>query len=168
MKNYKDSDYAVNKFSKGIVYRFADKTVEITLEVFLAENPDKTERDFRRLKRLSNLCYLHQDREYNAQAKKNFSLDELENTIPSDPIPMDIRYEEQQDQEKKTQLVKQFFLEAKLSEIQRRRFLLHYRDGLDIRQIAKLEDTEQYAVWKSIEAVKKKLCDFVLRNGSST
>jgi hypothetical protein len=39
MKNYKDSDYALNKFSEGIVYRFADRIVEITLEDYLAENP---------------------------------------------------------------------------------------------------------------------------------
>lgn len=32
LKNYKDSDYALNKFSEGIVYRFADRIVEITLE----------------------------------------------------------------------------------------------------------------------------------------
>ena len=32
MKNYKDSDYALNKFSEGIVYRFADRIAEITLE----------------------------------------------------------------------------------------------------------------------------------------
>ena len=40
MKNYKDSDYARNKFSEGIVYRFADRIVEITLKDYLAENPD--------------------------------------------------------------------------------------------------------------------------------
>ena len=30
MKNYKDCDYASNKFSDGFVYRFADRIVEIT------------------------------------------------------------------------------------------------------------------------------------------
>jgi len=46
LKNYKDSDYALNKFSEGIVYRFADRIVEITLEDYLAENPGKTAQDF--------------------------------------------------------------------------------------------------------------------------
>ena len=49
MKNYKDSDYAVNKFSEGIVYRFADKTVELTLSDFLEAYPGMTEQDFKRL-----------------------------------------------------------------------------------------------------------------------
>ena len=43
MKNYKDSDYALNKYSQGIVYKFADGIVEITLEDYLRDNPDKTE-----------------------------------------------------------------------------------------------------------------------------
>lgn len=34
MKNYKDTDYALNKYSKGIVYKFADKIVETTLSDF--------------------------------------------------------------------------------------------------------------------------------------
>ena len=46
MKNYKDSDYALNKFSEGIVYRFADRIVEIAQEDYLAENPGKTAQDF--------------------------------------------------------------------------------------------------------------------------
>ncbi len=35
MKNYKDSDYAINKSSEGIVYRFADRIVEIILKDYL-------------------------------------------------------------------------------------------------------------------------------------
>lgn len=50
MKNYKNSDYAQNKFSDGIVYRFADRIVEITLKDYLGENPDKTVEDFMELK----------------------------------------------------------------------------------------------------------------------
>ena len=55
MKNYTDCDYALNKINKNaIVYRFADEVVEVTLADFLAENPDKTEADFRALKEFSN------------------------------------------------------------------------------------------------------------------
>lgn len=46
MKNYRKSDYALNKYRKGIVYKFADGIVEVTLEDYLRENPDKTETDF--------------------------------------------------------------------------------------------------------------------------
>ena len=43
MKNYRSNDYALNKYSKGIVYKFVDGIVEITLEEYLHSNPDKTE-----------------------------------------------------------------------------------------------------------------------------
>ena len=38
MKNYKDSDCALNKFSEGIVSKFTDRIVEITPEAYLVEN----------------------------------------------------------------------------------------------------------------------------------
>lgn len=44
MSKYQDSDYAVNKFSKGIVYRFSNETIEITLEAYLRDNPGKQKR----------------------------------------------------------------------------------------------------------------------------
>ena len=49
MRNYKDSDYALNRYSQGIVYKFADSVVEVTLEDYLRDNPDKTEADFEEL-----------------------------------------------------------------------------------------------------------------------
>ncbi|MDR0818701.1 MAG: RNA polymerase subunit sigma-24, partial [Oscillospiraceae bacterium] len=60
MKNYQNSDYALNKFSKGIVYRFTDGIVEVTLADYLAENPGRTETDFRILKEASDENYLKQ------------------------------------------------------------------------------------------------------------
>ncbi|WP_333783126.1 hypothetical protein [Lutispora saccharofermentans] len=60
MKNYKDSDYALNKFSEGIVYKFADRIVEVTLEDYLTENPGKTAEDFLELKALSDEIYHEQ------------------------------------------------------------------------------------------------------------
>ncbi len=46
MRNYKDSDYALNRYSQGIVYKFADGIVEITLEDYLRDNLDKTEGNY--------------------------------------------------------------------------------------------------------------------------
>ena len=43
VKNYRKSDYALNKFSEGIVYQFSDGTLEISMEDYLQDNPDKTE-----------------------------------------------------------------------------------------------------------------------------
>lgn len=43
MRNFDKSDYALNKFSEGIVYKFSNEIREITKEQYLRENPNKTE-----------------------------------------------------------------------------------------------------------------------------
>ena len=50
MWNYRKNDYAANKYSPNIVYRFNDEIIEISLEDYLEENPDRTEQDFLKLK----------------------------------------------------------------------------------------------------------------------
>ena len=89
MKNYRDSDYAVNKFSKGIVYRFDDETIEITLEDYLRENPDKTEEDFLRLKAISDEIFLEEIRLETAQGRKLVSIKDLENNLACAIPPVD-------------------------------------------------------------------------------
>ena len=73
MQNYRKSDYAVNKNSPNIVYRFHNEIIEITLEDYLKENPDKTEHDFAELKALSDQIYYEQDRAESAQTRKDVS-----------------------------------------------------------------------------------------------
>jgi hypothetical protein len=91
LKNYKDSNYALNKYSAGIVYRFADGSkATYTLADFLAENPGKTEDDFRALKEISDGIYLNQVTAENAQTKKNTSLDKLSGSKRYTPSPEDL------------------------------------------------------------------------------
>jgi hypothetical protein len=77
MKNYTQSDYSLNKNAKGIIYRFADQIVEITLEDYLRENPNKSPADFAELKALSDSDYYETDRADYRQTWKNTSLDTL-------------------------------------------------------------------------------------------
>ena len=72
MQNYRKSDYAINKNSPNIVYRFHNEIIEITLEDYLKENPDKTEHDFAELKALSDQIYYEQDRAESAQTRRMF------------------------------------------------------------------------------------------------
>ena len=81
MKNYRKSDYALNKFSEGIVYQFSDRTLEISLEDFMRDNPGKTEADFMALKAVSDEIYLEQARLETAQGNKTFSMTGLEDAI---------------------------------------------------------------------------------------
>ena len=155
MKNYRDSDYAANKYAKGIVYRFADHTVEITLEDYLRENPGKNESDFTELKALSDGIYLRQDRSDNAQSKKNVPIHSLEETgLGAVPSPEDsyIGAEKKAEQLKK---VKKAL--SKLTEIQRKRYLLYAVQGLSTWQIADFEGTNQKSVYESLQAAEKKI-----------
>ena len=86
MKNYRKSDYALNKFSEGIVYQFSDRTLEISLEDFMRDNPGKTEADFMALKAVSDEIYLEQARLETAQGNKTFSMTGLEDAI-AHPAP---------------------------------------------------------------------------------
>ena len=72
MQNYRKSDYAINKNSPNIVYRFHNEIIEITLEDYLKENPDKTEHDFAELKALSDQIYYEQDRAESARPARMF------------------------------------------------------------------------------------------------
>ena len=165
MKNYQDSDYALNKHSKGIVYDFADGAVEITLEAYLLENPGKTELDFMELKALSDSMYLEQDRsDYNV-THKNISIHGLEETnacavVSSEEIVIDHSYKTKRRNRRRNigyQALK------KLTGVQRRRYLMYHVSGLTMRKIAEIEGTVHNAIQKSLILADKKINLFLLQ-----
>ena len=85
MKNYKESDYALNKYSQGIIYKFADGVVEVTLEDYLRDNPEKTEADFAELKAWSDGIYHEQAVQEQRTCRRNVSLRTLHiSTYPAE------------------------------------------------------------------------------------
>ena len=160
MKNYKDSDYARNKFSDGIVYRFADRIVEITLKDYLAENPDKTVEDFMELKALSDEIYHQQVINDNRTSRLDVSINGLEDTGQLATSPLDTEWIHKSDSRKAMEAAKQLMDSGNLTEVQRRRFLLHFFQGLSYRQIASREGVHFTSVHESIEAATTKLQKF--------
>jgi DNA-directed RNA polymerase specialized sigma24 family protein len=161
MKNYQSSDYAINKNAKGIVYRFADQTVEVTFEDYLRENPGKTAADFAELKALSDEDYYDSDRSGYRQTWKNTSLntlDEDENAIFAVPSPEDeiIERGEQEAAYAKRKSVALHALD-KLTDIQRRRYIQYHVEGMTEREIAEKECSTQQAVSKSLAWAEKKI-----------
>lgn len=157
MKNYNKSDYALNKYSKSIVYRFADGIVEVTLKDYLTENPDKTEKDFQALKELSDVIYLEQLHDEYNQTWKNTPIYELEDMFDPDSV---IPEEQYLDSLEKLEALKAFdaFLSDKtLTEIQKRRFHMHFFENMSFRQIAKLEGKAIRAIQQSVYAAADKL-----------
>ena len=164
MKNYTDSDYALNKINRNaIVYRFADEVVEVTLADFLAENPDKTEADFRALKELSDANYLEQDRDGYRKTYKNVSIHGLDETAAcSAPSPEDElieKVEQQAAREQKRELGFKAF--NTLTEVQRRRYIQNKVEGLSSWKIAEIEQVDHKAVLRSIWAAEKKINKFL-------
>ncbi len=156
MKNYKDSDYALNKYSSGIVYKFADQIIEISLNDYLTENPGKTEQDFQKLKELSDSMYLQQDRNDNAQTKRNISIYSLVNQISSEEN-LETDYIEKHDKQYSQRALVKLFESGALTEIQKRRFTQYLFQDLSLRQIAKEEGKTFHAIAQSIYAAMDKL-----------
>ncbi len=61
-KNYRKSNYGMNKYSKGIVYKYADESItEIRFEDISATDQTFTEEAFKELKAISNELYHEED-----------------------------------------------------------------------------------------------------------
>lgn len=162
MKNYRDSDYALNKYSENIVYRFGNRIVEVTLEDYLAENPESTERDFLKWKSQSDAIWLEQVRDENAQTNKNVSFSELMKTPLCYVQSPEDRFIDAVDARKKAENRQQHLMIAKealdkLTDVQRKRYLLHAVEGLSTWRIAEIEGTNQKTVYESLQAAEKKI-----------
>jgi hypothetical protein len=162
MKHYKKSDYALNKYSEGIVYQFVDGTVEVTLADFLTGNPGKTAADFAALKALSDGIYLEQVQSENSKTRLNSGAYGLEVTKVAiqnhtDDLSID-SIDGQAEAERLCQrcvLAKQAL--DKLTTIQRRRYLMHHVKGMTIREIAKKEGAFFTTIHQCLQAAEKKI-----------
>ncbi len=157
MRNYKDSDYALNRYSQGIVYKFADGIVEITLEDYLRDNPDKTEEDFAELKAMSDEIYYQQDRQEYRVSHRNVSISRMEDTLVASALSVDAELIQKAEEKKALEAAIRLLESGKLTDVQKRRFYLHFFQGLSTRQIAKLEGINQKTAWESLMWAEKKL-----------
>jgi len=165
MKNYQDSDYALNKYSDGIVYRFADAAVTVSLADYLAENPDKSLNDFNELKKISDSIYYDQDYSECAQTRRNLPIEGLSETLLGNALsPEEIFFaaiDEQEKAEYRNERVKKAKLALKkLTKVQCRRFLLQTVTGLTTREIAEMESVKHQSVVECLACAKKKIKKF--------
>lgn len=169
MRDYRKSDYAINRYSPNIVYRFHDEIVEVSLEDYLKENPDKTAQDFTKLKALSDEIYYEQDRAESAQTRKDVSIHGLEEMDCCSTRPLEEELEELaaevQNRRYARIALERLFAAGVLTEVQKRRFRLHVFRGLSTRQIGRLERTSHQAVVKSLNLAIGKLKKFFVEQG---
>lgn len=159
MKNYKISDYALNKYSAGIVYRFNGQTITVTLADYLADNPDKNEQDFQELKILSDTIYYEEDRAESRQNRKNISINDMDNIRVFEGISFSDEYIEAQEEDEKKR--KHLFIAkcalAMLTDKQRHRYLQYHVNNMTLRKIAKIEGVVHSKIQKSLKGAEKKI-----------
>lgn len=165
MKNYKDSDYALNKYSQGIVYKFADGIIEVTMEDYLRTNPGKTEQDFQELKALSDEIYHRQAVVTNRTSRLNVTINGMEETEQLATASLDTELIYKNDAGQAMRAAKKLLDSGELTETQKRRFVIHFFKGMSTRQIAAGENVSHVAIHKSIMLAKKKLKKFFEKQG---
>lgn len=166
MYNYQKKYFALNKKAAGIVYYSTqeNKTWEITAEDYIAENPHEEERHFLRWKRLSNAIYLRHDRAYYAQTKKCVSIHGMEDFITSGDLQIDEQLIETQEYMAAARAIDQLYLSSSFTEIERRRSILYYCEGLSVSKIAESEGVTARSVYESITSSTKKLCKIYVKS----
>lgn len=160
MPTYNKSDFARNKYSDAIVYYSATGAYELTEKQFLADNPSMTHEDFMFWKSWS-------DNEYKEELR--LTVTEERNTIPLDTLV-------ETEQLSANSAEDEFIISESsvihtmedamkalscLTETQRKRYLLHFCDGLSTWDIAKIEGTNQKSVFESITSAQKKINKFL-------
>lgn len=169
MKDYNTStDWMRNKNSASIIYKSADGSVtEITLEDFLAESAENTEEIFRQIKEASDKLFHSEDIAEARNSRNELSLFDFSEQYASKPLEEQIvclkdRETEQIYLKKRNQMLKLVpEILDKLTETQRRRFLLHKVKGFTVRKIAKAEGVAHQSVFESIIGAEKKIEKFL-------
>lgn len=162
-RNYRQSDYAKNKYSSNIVYAGSDETIEITLEQFLKENPSMTEEDFKYWKNWSDEDYHEQiKRETNIKKHEFLFNDADETELFWLPSTEDIVVEKLGRENESVYTMKEAeVVLSKLTDIQRRRYLMHEVYEMTFREIAHIEGVDHMAIIRSVEYAKRKIKKFL-------
>ena len=172
MNHYGYNDYAINKKSGGIVYDFADGAKEITLADFLAGTPGATPDDFASLKAWSDQNYLKLDRGGYNKTRKDVNLDwadqagKCKTASPEDDLIAAVNAREESERRERQAVLAMQALE-RLTDKQRRRYLLYVTGGLTVREIATSEGIAFQVVGRSVLSAKKKMEKFLDKNQKS-
>ena len=162
MKNYKNSSYAANKYSKNIVYNSeVSGNTAITLEEFLKSDPTLTEADFEFWKNWSDQNYLEESRGDNKQSWKAVSLSNLEYILDSTQLSLEEMVEDKTMEglvlQTLNQTVSVLLSDSVLTETMKVRFEMFYIQGMKVVEIAKAQGVDEKAVRKSLKLIKEKL-----------
>jgi len=150
VSDYRNSDYALNKFSEGIVYRFSGEIRIVSMEDYLKENPDKTAEDFQKLKELSDEIYHEELLKTNVERKQTVSYTNLENVLSDSGPSMEAQYIKTEEMRCVKIAVIKLFSEGSMTSKQKERFIKHFFKQKSLRQIAQEEGVHFSSVHECI------------------
>jgi len=159
-----NTDWTRNKDSASIIYTNADGSVtEITLDQFLKESTDNTEEMFQKFKELSDKLFQDEDKSERNRAKNELPLYDWSEGFLSETLEEQI-FDSSEHESNKAYLERREQMRAlipeileKLTEIQRRRYLLYKVKRINTMKIAKMEKVSQQSVYESIIGAEKKI-----------
>ena len=134
MKNYKNSSYAANKYSKDIVYNSEiSGSTSITLDDFLKSDPTLTKADFEFWKNWSDEDYRVESKETNNQTKKDVSFTSLDEVVAGVGLSLEEQYEEDECERiyltAVREAMRRFLNDKSISSTTKERFRLHFING---------------------------------------
>ncbi len=147
MSEFNKSLYALNKYSENIVYRFGNEIREITLEDYLKENPTHTKQDFINLKGISDEIFYKEDLVDTSYRKKKLSIHSLKSDELTTEENIIEKIAKQENEKKVIKATYNLLEKGNLTEIQKRRFIMHFYKNMNFRQIAKKEGVSHIAIY---------------------
>lgn len=127
------------------------------MEDYLAKNPGKTAEDFLKLKALSVEIYHQQVINENRTSRLDVSMNGLEERSEFATVSLDATLIHTSDTHNVIKGANRLLDSGDLTEVQRRRFVLYFIEGLSYRQIAKKGNVYQSAVRERLQWTLKKL-----------
>ena len=109
------------------------------------------------MKALSDEIYYRQDRQEYRISHRDVSISGMEDTLVASVFSVDAELIQKAEEKKALEAAIRLLERGKLTDVQKRRFCLHFFQGLSTRQIAKLEGINQKTAWESLMWAGKKL-----------
>ena len=159
------SNWALNKGNKdAIIYVHGNEIVRITVETFVKDGGSIAE--FRHLKAESDAMFHGED---NLDVNENRNSDSFEvadqrgDCFAKSPEDLIVERIDRQIHHEYLATLKPIARQAleKLTEVQRRRYLLHVCEGLTTRRIAEIEGRDHSSIVESLQSADKKIKKFI-------
>ncbi len=191
MSYNKNTDYAINKLNPNkIIYssvteetHYFELKDEIVTEYYMnSKYPEENYTricdeisvdEFNRLKELSDETYHQQEKDYNMSYHAEKIIKKCPSLIKTKEFSIEEYFDnfelsENIAQDRENNLKIAFEILESMTEIQRKRFLMHVIEKKSTYQIAEIENVDHKAIWYSLNACDKKIKKYFQKQSKTT